>query len=69
MGAPMLLAYFLQPSAGTLTRYLNAWLSLQASNGFRTAQLAYWISGKPRPDKTPRWSLLDNVLCPAWRGL
>jgi proton glutamate symport protein len=69
MGAPMLFAYFLQPSAKTLPRYLNTWLSLQASEGFRAAQLAYWIEGKPRPDKTPRWNLLDNVLRPAWRGL
>jgi Na+/H+-dicarboxylate symporter/ABC-type amino acid transport substrate-binding protein len=69
MGAPMQFAYFLQPSARTLTRYLNTWLSLQASNGFRAAQLAYWIDGKPRPDSTPRWNLLDNVLRPFWRGL
>ena len=69
MGAPLLFAYFLQPSATTLTRYLNTWLSLQATNGFRAAQLAYWIDGKPRPDDTPRWNLLDNVLRPAWRGL
>jgi hypothetical protein len=68
MGAPLLFAYFLQPSATTLTRYLNTWLSLQAANGFRAAQLAYWIDGKPRPDATPRWNLLDNVLRPAWRG-
>jgi hypothetical protein len=32
-------------------------------------QLAYWIDGKPRPDDTPRWNLLDNVLRPAWRRL
>ena len=69
MGAPLLFAYFLQPTATTLTRYLNTWLSLQAANGFRAAQLAYWIDGKPRPDNTPRWNLLDNVLRPAWRGL
>jgi proton glutamate symport protein len=69
MGAPMLFAYFLQPSASTLPRYLNTWLSLQASKGFRAAQLAYWIEGKPRPDSTPRWNLLDSVLRPAWRGL
>jgi proton glutamate symport protein len=68
MGAPLLFAYFLQPDARTLTRYLNTWLSLQASSGFRAAQLAYWIDGKPRPDNTPRWNLLDNVLRPAWRS-
>jgi hypothetical protein len=48
---------------------LNTWLSFQAANGFRAAQLAYWIDGKPRPDPTPRWNLLDNVLRPTWRGL
>jgi ABC-type amino acid transport substrate-binding protein len=68
MGAPLSFAYFLQPNARTLTRYLNTWLSLQATNGFRAEQLAYWIDGKPRPDDTPRWNLLDNVLLPAWRG-
>jgi ABC-type amino acid transport substrate-binding protein len=68
MGSPLLFAYFLQPSARTLTRYLNTWLSLQATDGFRAEQLAYWIEGKPRPDDTPRWNLLDNVLLPAWRG-
>ena len=68
MGSPLLFAYFLQPSARTLTRYLNTWLSLQATNGFRAEQLAYWIDGKPRPDDTPRWNLLDNVLLPARRG-
>ena len=54
MGAPLLFAYFLQPSATTLARYLNTWLSLQTANGFRAAQLAYRIDGKPRPDNTPR---------------
>jgi ABC-type amino acid transport substrate-binding protein len=68
MGAPLLYAYFLQPGATTLNRYLNTWLSLRASNGFRAQELAYWIDGKPRPDNTPRWNLLDNVLLPAWRG-
>jgi proton glutamate symport protein len=36
MGAPLLFAYFLQPDATTLTRYLNTWLSLQTANGFRS---------------------------------
>jgi len=68
MGAPLLFAYFLQPGAAALTRYLNIWLALQDSSGFRTDQLAYWIEGKPRASATPRWNLIDNVLRPAWRG-
>jgi proton glutamate symport protein len=68
MGAPLLFAYFMQPGATTLTQYVNIWLSLQESNGFRGAQVAYWIEGKPRARQTPRWNLLDNVLLPMWRG-
>jgi hypothetical protein len=68
MGAPLLFAYFLQPGAAPLTRYLNIWLALQESGGFRADQLAYWIEGKPRASAAPRWNLIDNVLRSAWRG-
>ena len=68
MGAPLLFGYFMPPNAATLASYLDTWLSLQASNGFRATQLAYWVDGKPRPSTTPRWNLLDNVLRPLWRG-
>src|SRR5262249_52095942 len=64
MGAPLSFAYFLQPNASTLTRFMDTWLSLQATSGFRAEQLAYWIDGKPRPDNRPRWNLLDDVLRP-----
>jgi Na+/H+-dicarboxylate symporter/ABC-type amino acid transport substrate-binding protein len=66
MGAPLMFAYFLPPDATTLTLYLNAWLALQTNNGFRDAQVAYWIEGKQRAPEAPRWNLLDNVLIPAW---
>ncbi|MBV8745200.1 MAG: amino acid ABC transporter substrate-binding protein [Xanthobacteraceae bacterium] len=65
MGAPLMFAYFLPPDATTLTLYLNAWLALQSDNGFRAAQIDYWIGGKPRAPEAPRWNLLDNVLIPA----
>jgi Na+/H+-dicarboxylate symporter/ABC-type amino acid transport substrate-binding protein len=68
MGSPFVFAYLLPPGAVTLTWYLNMWLSLQASGGFRAEQLAYWIDNKPRPDLIPRWNLLDNVLLPALQG-
>ncbi len=67
MGAPLMFAYFLPPDATTLTLYLNAWLALLTSNGFRDAQVAYWIEGKPRAPQAPRWNLLDNVLVPDWQ--
>jgi hypothetical protein len=65
MGAPLSFAYFLPPDAASLTRFVNLWMSLQASNGFREAQVAYWLEGKARPSLAPRWNLLDNVIRPA----
>jgi proton glutamate symport protein len=65
MGAPLSFAYFLPPDAASLTRFVNLWMSLQASNGFRDAQVAYWLEGKARPSQVPRWNLLDNVIRPA----
>jgi Na+/H+-dicarboxylate symporter/ABC-type amino acid transport substrate-binding protein len=67
MGAPFMFAYFLPPDATTLTLYLNAWLALQSDNGFREAQIAYWVDGKPRAPEAPRWNLFDNILVPAWQ--
>jgi Na+/H+-dicarboxylate symporter/ABC-type amino acid transport substrate-binding protein len=68
MGAPFIFAYLLPPDAEGLTRFVDLWLSLQARNGFRDAQIAYWIDGEPRVSRTPRWNLIDNVLRPALAG-
>jgi proton glutamate symport protein len=65
MGAPLSFAYFLPPDAASLTRFVNLWMSLQASSGFRDAQIAYWLEGKARPSHVSRWNLLDNVIRPA----
>jgi proton glutamate symport protein len=61
MGAPLIFAYLLPPDAESLTRFLNLWLSLQAGNGFREAQIDYWIRGEPRANLRPRWNLIDDV--------
>jgi proton glutamate symport protein len=68
MGAPLSFAYFLPPDAASLTRFVNLWMSLQASNGFHDAQVAYWLQGKARLSGQPRWNLLDNVIRPALAG-
>ena len=65
IGAPFIFAYLLPPDAEGLTRFVDLWLSLQARNGFRDAQIAYWIEGEPRASRRPRWNLIDNVLNPA----
>jgi proton glutamate symport protein len=65
MGAPLSFAYFLPPDATSLTRFVNLWMSLQASDGFHDRQVAYWPQGKARLSRAPRWNLLDNVIRPA----
>jgi Na+/H+-dicarboxylate symporter/ABC-type amino acid transport substrate-binding protein len=68
MGAPPVFAYFLPRDAAAMNRFMNLWLGLQSSNGFRAAQIAYWSKGEPRARTSPRWSLLDNVLMPMMQG-
>ena len=42
--------------------YLNHWLTLQDTSGVRAEQFNYWISGETARKKTPRWSIIRNVL-------
>jgi proton glutamate symport protein len=62
MGAPILFVYLMPPGAESLRRYLDQWLELKGSDGFRAAQVDYWINGKPRASRRPRWNLLDALL-------
>ena len=62
MGAPILLAYMMPPGADNFRRYLDQWLELKNADGFRAAQFDYWMNGKPRSDRPPRWNLLDSLM-------
>ena len=62
MGGPILFAYLLPRDADSLRRYLDQWLELKISDGFRHAQVDYWIKGKRRAERRPRWNLLDALL-------
>jgi len=42
--------------------YLNDWLRIKATDGFRTAQIDYWMKDKPRSNPAPRWNLLDALM-------
>jgi Na+/H+-dicarboxylate symporter len=42
--------------------YLNHWLTLQQTSGATARQFDYWILGKTPQRKTPRWSVIRNVL-------
>ena len=61
MGSPILIAYLLPPGADSFRQYLDQWLELKANDGFRQAALDYWIRGRPRAEKKPRWNLLDAL--------
>lgn len=42
--------------------YLNHWLRLQKTSGAAQEQYSYWVLGKTPLRKTPRWSIIRNVL-------
>ena len=62
MGSPILLTYMMPPGADILRRYVDQWVALKEADGFRAAQVDYWIDGKPRSDRPPRWNLLDALM-------
>jgi ABC-type amino acid transport substrate-binding protein len=47
--------------------YINSWLRLKESEGFKKSQYRLWIMGKTgvAAPPNPRWSIMDNVLY--WR--
>jgi Na+/H+-dicarboxylate symporter/ABC-type amino acid transport substrate-binding protein len=62
IGSPILFAYLLPPDTSSFRQYLDQWLELKISDGFRAAQLDYWIKGKRRAERPARWNLLDVLL-------
>jgi len=42
--------------------YLNQWLRLQKTSGEAKEQYSYWVLGKTPLRKSPRWSIIRNVL-------
>jgi ABC-type amino acid transport substrate-binding protein len=68
LGNPLLFAYLLPPGADSFRQFLDQWLALHVANGFRAAQLDYWIDGKPRAgERRPRWNLFDALMTEAAR--
>lgn len=69
MGSPLLFAYLLPPDAESFRQFLDQWLDLHAADGFRAAQVQYWIDGKPRAgEHRPRWNLFDALSTAAESG-
>jgi proton glutamate symport protein len=67
IGAPLVFGYLLPPQSVDVTRFMNLWLSLHAQNGFRDAQVAYWIKEVVPAGREPRWNVIDNLVLPALR--
>jgi proton glutamate symport protein len=61
-GAPLYIATMLPPRAGELRAYLAEWTDVQRQNGFADTQRAYWMEGKARAPRGPRWNLLDALI-------
>jgi proton glutamate symport protein len=61
LGAPIPFAFLFPPGASDFRDYVDQWLALKGTDGFRSAQIDYWIDGKPRIAAKPRWNLWDAI--------
>jgi proton glutamate symport protein len=61
LGAPIPFGFLFPPGASDFHDYVNQWLALKGTDGFRQAQIDYWIDGKPRVVAKPRWNLWDAI--------
>ena len=62
--APVALA--LSPGDTSFLIYVDTWLELAQKNGLMDLLYDYWILGKEHEAKTPRWSIMRDVL--GWGG-
>ncbi|MEM7443096.1 MAG: cation:dicarboxylase symporter family transporter [Pseudomonadota bacterium] len=62
LGAPLPIAYLMPPNSPELLNFVNYWLGLRQTDGYRQQLQDYWIDGKPRSNTHPRWSVMRNVL-------
>jgi hypothetical protein len=58
-------AFGLAPSAERMADAVNEWIVFAQSEGAIQRAYDYWILGRGAERKTPRWSILRNVL--GWR--
>jgi Na+/H+-dicarboxylate symporter/ABC-type amino acid transport substrate-binding protein len=61
LGAPIPFAFLFPPGVSDFREYVDQWLALKGTDGFRSAQIDYWIDGKPRVVAKPRWNLWDAI--------
>jgi Na+/H+-dicarboxylate symporter/ABC-type amino acid transport substrate-binding protein len=56
------LAYVVAGRDSEMAGVINTWIDLKRKDGTIDALFAYWILGQGTTTKTPRWSIIDNVL-------
>ena len=59
-------ALVLPPGDAAFKTYVDTWLELSKKNGLLDQLYDYWILGEEYEAKTPRWSIMHNVL--GWGG-
>jgi Na+/H+-dicarboxylate symporter len=47
---------------GEMTRFLNRWIDLKERDGTRDRLFDYWIRGRIQEKRTPRWSVIRDLL-------
>lgn len=55
-------AYPIRAGSLDLASFLNKWLILTDESGFKDRMTQYWIQGENPKQRSPRWSILRNVL-------
>ncbi|RLA32379.1 MAG: ABC transporter substrate-binding protein [Gammaproteobacteria bacterium] len=55
-------SYVVAGENNNLLTFLNSWLELQRSSGYIDKLYNYWILGENAKPKTPRWSVIKDVL-------
>jgi Na+/H+-dicarboxylate symporter len=55
-------ALVLPPGDAAFKTYVDTWLELSTKNGLLDQLYDYWILGEEHEAKTPRWSIMHNVL-------
>ncbi|MCL1058886.1 cation:dicarboxylase symporter family transporter [Shewanella gelidimarina] len=55
-------SYAVARDNASLQTFLNSWLEIQKSSGYVDTLYNYWILGENAKPKTPRWSVIKDVL-------
>ena len=57
-----MIAFMVSQDSPLLIQFLDYWLSLEHTGEVREKYYNYWVKRQPQKSKTPRWSILHNVL-------